>query len=56
MPPLAWLGLLVLAFAVKRVFDTPSRTYDPANPNVGDEYDAWTECALQAPAQAVQQE
>lgn len=27
---------------VKKVFDTPSRKYDPANPNVGDEYDAWT--------------
>lgn len=27
---------------VKKIFDTPSRKYDPANPNVGDEYDAWT--------------
>lgn len=27
-------------YALKRVYDTPSRTYDN---NVGDEYDAWTE-------------
>lgn len=29
--------------AIKKIFDTPSRTYDPNNPNVGDEYDSWTE-------------
>jgi MPBQ/MSBQ methyltransferase len=28
------------AYAIKKIFDTPSRTYDE---NVGDEYDAWTE-------------
>ena len=38
-------GLVVVVLAVKRVFDTPSRTYDPSNPNVGDEYDSWTSCA-----------
>ena len=35
-------SILVVVLAIKRVFDTPSRTYDPANPNVGDEYDSWT--------------
>lgn len=39
---LAALAALVAVLAIKKVFDTPSRTYDPANPNVGDEYDAWT--------------
>lgn len=34
----AFVGLMVLA--LKKVFDTPSRTYDN---NVGQEYDAWTE-------------
>ena len=38
-------GLVVVLLAVKKVFDTPSRTYDPSNPNVGDEYDSWTSCA-----------
>lgn len=33
-------GLALAAYAVKRVFDTPSRTYDQ---NVGQEYDAWTD-------------
>ena len=37
-------GLVVVVLAVKKVFDTPSRTYDPSNPNVGDEYDSWTAC------------
>lgn len=36
-------GIAVFVLAVKKVFDTPSRTYDPSNPNVGDEYDSWTE-------------
>lgn len=34
------LGVAALALAIKRVFDTPSRTY---NANVGQEYDRWTE-------------
>lgn len=37
---LALGGLALAGYGVKRVFDTPSRTYDQ---NVGDEYDAWTE-------------
>ena len=41
--PLAWVGVLLLAFVAKKAFDTPSRTYDPNDPNVGREYDAWTE-------------
>lgn len=36
-------GIVALFLAIKKVFDTPSRTYDPDNPNVGDEYDSWTE-------------
>lgn len=36
-------GIAVFVLAVKKIFDTPSRTYDPSNPNVGDEYDSWTE-------------
>ena len=36
-------AVLVILMALKKVFDTPSRTYDPQNPNVGDEYDSWTE-------------
>ena len=35
-------ALATVALLIKRVFDTPSRPYDPANPNVGAEYDAWT--------------
>ncbi len=27
-------------FAIKKIFDTPSRTYKE---NVGDEYDSWTD-------------
>ena len=47
LSPAASLALSVLAavaalLLVKKIFDTPSRKYDPANPNVGDEYDAWT--------------
>ncbi len=38
----AALALTTAALLVKRVFDTPSRPYDPDNPNVGAEYDAWT--------------
>ena len=38
-------GLLLLAAAVKQLLDTPSRTYNPDAPNVGDEYDNWTQCA-----------
>ena len=38
----AVVGAVVIALAIKKVLDTPSRTYDPANPNVGSEYDAWT--------------
>lgn len=33
-------GLALGGYGLKKVFDTPSRTY---NENVGDEYDAWTE-------------
>ncbi|PNH02628.1 putative tocopherol O-methyltransferase, chloroplastic [Tetrabaena socialis] len=33
-------GLGLTAFTIKRILDTPSRTYDN---NVGQEYDAWTE-------------
>lgn len=36
-------AVLVIVIALKKVFDTPSRTYDPDNPNVGDEYDSWTQ-------------
>ena len=36
-------AVVVVVVALKKVFDTPSRTYDPQNPNVGDEYDSWTE-------------
>ena len=32
-------GIVVLFFIIKKVFDTPSRTYKE---NVGDEYDSWT--------------
>ena len=40
-PALALAGAAALAaYGVKRVFDTPSRTY---NNNVGTEYDAWTD-------------
>lgn len=45
-PPMAALmlgSIALMAYAIKRVFDTPSRTYDA---NVGDEYDAWTEEGL----------
>jgi MPBQ/MSBQ methyltransferase len=33
-------GALLALLALKRVYDTPSRSYDN---NVGDEYDAWTD-------------
>ena len=33
-------GLALAGYGVKKLFDTPSRTYDA---NVGQEYDAWTE-------------
>ena len=33
-------GLALGGYGVKKIFDTPSRTY---NQNVGDEYDSWTE-------------
>ncbi len=33
-------GALVAGYGIKKVFDTPSRSYDQ---NVGQEYDAWTE-------------
>ena len=36
-------AVLVIFIALKKVFDTPSRTYDPDNPNVGEEYDSWTQ-------------
>ena len=47
LSPAASLALSAVAavaafLLVKKIFDTPSRKYDPANPNVGDEYDAWT--------------
>ena len=38
-------GLVLLAAAVKKLLDTPSRTYNSDAPNVGDEYDSWTQCA-----------
>lgn len=42
--PLTYLaaaaGVALIFFALKRVFDTPSRAYKE---NVGDEYDSWTE-------------
>lgn len=31
----------MLILVIKKVLDTPSRTYDPNNPNVGASYDAW---------------
>lgn len=34
-------GFLLLVLAVKKILDTPSRKYDPDNPNVGESYDAW---------------
>ncbi len=43
-------GLVLLALAVKKLLDTPSRAYNPDAPNVGDEYDSWTQCAPAAPA------
>lgn len=36
-------GAVLVVLGLKKIFDTPSRTYDPENPNVGHEYDAWTE-------------
>ena len=36
-------AVLVIVMALKKVFDTPSRTYDPDKPNVGEEYDSWTQ-------------
>lgn len=33
-------GLAILVLIIKKVLDTPSRTY---NENVGDEYDCWTQ-------------
>ena len=36
-------AIMVIVLALKKVFDTPSRTYDPDNPNVGEEYDSWTQ-------------
>ena len=39
---LSALAVVAAFLLVKKIFDTPSRTYDPANPNVGGEYDAWT--------------
>lgn len=38
--PLQLSGALLAGYGIKRVFDTPSRSYDE---NVGQEYDAWTE-------------
>jgi MPBQ/MSBQ methyltransferase len=32
-----------IAWGIKKVLDTPSRTYNPADVNVGKEYDAWTQ-------------
>jgi MPBQ/MSBQ methyltransferase len=37
---LALGGLALAGYGIKKIFDTPSRTYDE---NVGEEYDAWTE-------------
>lgn len=47
-PPAALVGLAVVAvvaatLVIKRELDSPARTYDPENPNVGDEYDRWTD-------------
>ena len=46
-PPALTAGLAIAAaavavYAIKKVFDTPSRTYDHDDQNVGDEYDNWT--------------
>ena len=47
-PALLWylfagsLLAVIVAAVIKKLLDTPSRKYDPANPNVGSEYDAWT--------------
>lgn len=39
-PALVLGGLVLAGYGIKKIFDTPSRTYDA---NVGEEYDAWTE-------------
>ena len=36
------MAAVIVAAVIKKLLDTPSRKYDPANPNVGSEYDAWT--------------
>ena len=33
-------GVALGAYGIKKIYDTPSRTYDN---NVGDEYDSWTQ-------------
>lgn len=40
-------GLALTAYGLKKILDTPSRTYDN---NVGNEYDAWTEEGKAGPA------
>lgn len=34
-------GFALLVLAIKKLLDTPSRKYDPDNPNVGESYDTW---------------
>lgn len=34
-------GIGVLIAILKKILDTPSRTYDPNNPNVAQSYDTW---------------
>ena len=34
-------AIAVLIAVIKKILDTPSRTYDPNNPNVGQSYDTW---------------
>lgn len=44
LPPtvlLALAGIAIIALAIKKLLDTPSRKYDPNNPNVGQSYDTW---------------
>lgn len=43
--PLAGVAssVALIAYIIKKILDTPSRTYNPNDVNVGKEYDAWTE-------------
>lgn len=37
----ALAAIALLVWAIKKILDTPSRAYDPDNPNVGASYDDW---------------